>query len=459
MMRTFGRQSPVWLSQLVRVESHQRYPELISPTLVHRVKEKLAESVHKTAFIALLAFVIGWGLNEFSVSRGWILARYTLGPESTADILASSLEYIAALVGIVLPVVLLIVEFVGREASSVIDVYLDEIGIKRTAVLALSVLGLEALLMWIIRSGILSYPKALFYTTCLLILLNLSVLFETVRTIWRVREAVGSGFLVHALLTRLTNEIRASQRREVEYRLSRLAHANLCVSLDLQRILPLSQPQDTVALYSSASGVIQDVHISYFVQFAGELQGQVAEEPPTKGYIMKLVGDFVAEGEILAYVSVEEKGRIEELQRTLARSLKIKGPSGRGSDIKRLLIQVKQMAESAIREQNETLFNELLGVYSHIFDLGIGLPVPTSVKWLPDLFRGWNVTATAIFHMRDLIEVAAMSKSYRFVSSLAYKISEVAEAMIVYSTANVDESLRDVLGLFVTLYFFSETLS
>jgi len=449
------RQGPSWLSEQVRAESQQRYPKLASPKLVHRVREKLAGFVPKSVFIALLIFVVGLGLNEFCVSRGWILATYNLSPESSADILANSLEYIAALVGIVLPVVLLIVEFVGREASSVIDVYLDEIGIKGTAILALSVLGLEALAMWITRSSIVSHPKTLFYIIYLLMLLNLSVLFETGLAIWRVRRSVSSAFLVHALLTRLTNEIRASQRGEAEYRLSRLAHADWCVSLNLRRILSLSQPQGTVAICSPVSGVIQDVHKPHFTQFGEALQSRVAGEPPAKAYIMKLIGDFVSEGEILAYVSVEEGDRIEELERALARSLKIKEPSAKGSDISRLLTQVKQMAETAVREQNGALFNELLGVYSHIFSLGIGLPVPPSVEWVPDLFRGWNVSATAVFHLRDLVEAAAMNKSHRFVSALAYEIAGVAKAMIAHSAESVDESLRDVLGLFVTLYFFS----
>lgn len=450
------KKSQVWISKLVELEIKQKYRALVDVSWFHRAWAKLQNTVPGTVFIALVLFLCFWGINELCISQGWILATYSHTAESTSDILASLLEYISAITGIVIPVVLLIVEFVGREASSVIDVYLDKLGIKKTTAFVLSILGVETLAIWGSRAGIISNPTSLFYGTCLLILLNLAALWETWQVIRKLRDSTSTVFLTNALMTALKKEVVKSQKEQVKYRLGQLAHVNLCNTLNLDT-KSIAKPQNTIAILSPVSGVIQDVHITRFRRFAENLQGHIQDKPLSRACVVQFIGNSVIEGTPLAYVHMENTEHFESLREMLLRSVRIKVTPRKGGEIERLLSQVKQITESAIRYSNEELLINILDVYLYIFELSKELPPPPPSVTLPfGPFQGWYVTTLAISHLRDFVEVAAAIENYKPLSQISYTIVQIAKSMIAYANIYVNESFQNVLDLFSTLYLVAK---
>lgn len=455
-MEIHDNKSPVWLSELAEQNFRDEYPQLALLKTHDSWLKILTQNIPQSFLWAIIIFVLGFVLNESFIWQGWVISSYELDSQRVADILASSLEYLAGLVGIVLPVILIIVEFVSKDkgASSLVDIYLDKTDLKTTAIGALILLGIEAFLMAVFRANIIKHPKWLFYLLFLLTLLNLAMIFETGKTIWNLRKSLSNRFLVETLSAKLTTEIRLSQKIEVEYRLGRLTNLSIYQSFGLERSQYGSQPQNTFPILSTKTGMVEDIRLPELQNFA-----EFIEVSSEKAYMTKLVNDSIQEGEAIAYIPSSMNVHGAELQALLGKAYRVSEVgeiSNVNEEVKTLLTQVKQTVETAIREENKLFFDELMLVYQQIFELGAGLPIPPSTEWFSDfIFRGWSANQIAVWHMRDFVEIAARSRNREFIASVSYDIFKISSSMIRNSNVIVDNNLSDVLGLYVFMYIFS----
>ncbi len=409
--------------------------------------------------LALIIFFSLTLLNEFFVWQGWIISTYSLSAQQAADILASSLEYLAGLVGIVLPIIFIIVEFVSKDkgASSLVDVYLDKTDLKTTAIWALVFLATEAAIMAIFRANILIFvhPKFVLYSILLFTLLNLGIIFETGKTIWNLRNSLSNRFLIETLSSKLATEIRKSQKIEVVYRLNRRVNLNIYEQLGLGRSQYGQQLQNMIPILSTRTGVFKDIHLLKLQEFS-----QLIETTSERAFLVKLVNDSVQKDEVIAFVPSSLSIQTEEIHQMIKNCFIVREEQDvtntTNDEVKTLLTQVKQVAESSIREENNLFFDELMSVYRQIFELGVGLPIPASTEWFSDfIFRGWFANQIAIRHLRDFIEISTRSKNRDFIGALSYNIFRIAESMIQNSHIVVDDNLSEVLGLYVRMYYFS----
>lgn len=459
-MKSRTNEFPNWLSEVTEQIFRTEYPSLASLKSQDGWHDKI-KFIPKSFWFVMAIFVLFVTLNEFFIGQGIVLSTYNLDSQRAADILASSLEYLAGLVGIVLPIILIIVEFVSKDkgTSSLVDIYLEETNLKRTAIWALIFLATEAIFMAIFRAEInfIARPEWLLYLIFLFTLLNIAVIYETGKTIWDLRRSLSDRFLVETLITTLTSKIRLSQKAEVLYRLSHINSLKFYEQFGLDKSPYGYQPQNTFPIYSTSSGIIEDVHLNNLNEFA-----QLIKASSEKAFISKSAYDSIQENEAIAYIPSNLGGNGAELslQEALNKSFKIrkdaKSSSNVNDSIKTLLEQVKYTTETAIRDENKIFFDDLMSVYQQIFILGVGLPIPPSTFWLNDfVFRGWSANQIAIRHMEDFIEVAARSRSREFIDSLSGDIFRISSSMIQNSNVVVDSNLSQVLGLYVTMYIFS----
>lgn len=453
-----------WLSEWIRAEVEKQYPRLALSTrrqkLISRLEDYWRLSLEGVIIASVILFILFFIFNELLLAGGITPFFYKLDSESTNEILGSFIDALAAMIGIVIPLTILVIEFLGRDSGDVIDIYLDMTEIKIVALSALIVLALHGVTKLLVGANLIPTSSFYFYALVLLGMLDLAVLFGVGRVLNKVRRSLNNDFFVEAFLRRIEREVRESQRNEVEYRYSRIAQTNIGRIFALRRsFLPLPSsnlPPNTMPLVASKSGAITDVHILKWIAFGQSLKATLDSDPTLRGYIVRLIGDVVSEGDPVAYVASTEGQNAEDLQLKLDESLKIqKGALSQGTDISRLLRHLKTKTRLAVREEDDVLFDQFLDVYLSIFDLGIDLPAPPSDSPVPQPFSGWNVIATIVFHLRETIDVAAQSRNDHFVRGLAFRLSLVVEAIIQRSDSYVSESLRDILGLFATMYFYS----
>lgn len=208
-MKLFKRESSIWLSEIVQQDFRKQYPQFdLKKIQVSRWKRVL-QNFPLSFRLAFAVFALGIIMNSFFLAQGWVLSTYELNSQGAYEIVASSLEYLAGLVGIVLPIILIVVEFVSRDksASSLVDLYLEKTTLKTTTYWALGLLGFEAIFLTVFRTNIIKPSQILFSIVFLFTLLNLATIFETGKTIWNLRNSLNSTFLTTTLASKLTAEI------------------------------------------------------------------------------------------------------------------------------------------------------------------------------------------------------------------------------------------------------------
>lgn len=449
-----------WLSEWIREEFKKQYPQLAPATRRQKFVSRLTNYLRLPITWAFIAFVVFFIINESLLAKGIIFAIHKLDAQSMNEVLGSYIDGLAAMIGIVIPLVILVIEFLGRDSGDVIDVYLDKTEIKTVALSALGVLALHGATKLIAGADLIPIGGFYFYTLVLLAFLDLAVLFGVALALNKVRLSLNNDFFIQAFLERIKKDIKENQREEVEYRYSRIVQINIARVLELRRSFlpqaPSNLPPNATAVVASKSGVITDIHIPKWITFGQSLKEKLRGDPAIKGYVVRFVGDVVSGGDPIAYVALAEGQDIGDLQSQFDKCLKIeKRISSKGTDVSRLLRHLKTKIRLAIREEDDLLFDQFLEVYLHIFGMGIDLPAPPSDSPIPELFSGWNVIATIIFHLREVIDVAAQSQNDHFIRQLAFQLSVVVEAIIKHSDTYVSESSRDILGLFAAIYFYS----
>jgi hypothetical protein len=445
------RESPLRLTELVENQMREKYSGLEENK--HRMFSRFRIPIPGSSFIAVAAFLVFWGFNELLVNRRIIFATYMLNADNASDILISSFDYLAILIGIVIPVVLLIVPYVeGFRLGAVMDIYLDRIGVKRATVLAVAVLAVEPFAAWFVRVTIVQGIKPLFYLTLFFILLNLTVLLETACVIKNIIRMLGTKSLIDAVLQKLTQEAKKSQQSEARYRLGRLATINFYTALQIKKVPVFSQPSDTILLSLPSAGLIQDINLHALTQLVNRLEYPVMRQGQEKILVSRLVGDYIQNSQPLAFISLNESGQVGEIQKLLQKAFILGKNVEDSNELQNLLEQVKSRTEFAIREHDEELFERMMGVYTTLFDLYVDLPLPPSASPIPELFKGWGPIQIAILHLNEITKTASRGGDDNVFSHFAYFIHRIAATIIFHADECLSESLSDVLRLFIMMY-------
>ena len=447
--------SPYRISELVERQMKVQYPGLHENRL-HSLISISHLPLPISSLIAVIFFVTFLVVNEFFIRHGLTITTYELNAKTASDILVSYLGYLAILIGIVIPIVLLIVPYVeGARLSSVMDIYLDRIGVKKTLILTVLVLAIESLAAWFTRISIVSGSKLLFYLTFLLILLNLSVLLETALIISRVIRMLSTKSLLDALLTKLSLEAKKSQQNEARYRFKRFAAQRFYELLHINKVLDFFQASDQIPLFLPFSGLIQDIDISILSQLIDKLQHPAMAQKEEKIIITRIIGDYIDENHALAFISAQESNLVKETQKMLQKAFIVRKPSQETEELQNLLEQLKNRTEFAIRGHDEELFERMISVYAFLFDLYVDLPLPPSADPFPKLYRGWSAIAIANSHLNEITRIASSSGDDQIISHLAYEVYEIAATIISHTETHINESLSDVIQPFVTMYYAS----
>lgn len=446
------KRPPLKLTELVESQMSAKYPGL-KESKVQNFISRFYFPIPISTLITIFVFLVFWCFNEFLTSRGIVFATYTLDAESASDILTSYLGYLAILIGIVIPVVLLIVPYVeGVKLGSVMNIYLDQIGVKKATLLAVAILALESFAVWVVKAHFVLDAKQLFYLTLLLMLLNLSILLETALVIRRIIWMLSTRSLVNALLTKLTLEAKKSQQGETRYRLNRLATVNLYKLLHVKKVAEFFQPSDSVPLSLPFTGIVQDIDLPAINKLVNQLQHPALVQGEEKILVTRLVGDYIQGNQALAFISPKESDQAGEIQKLLQKAFIIGKDVKDARELRGLLEQLKSRAEFAIREHDEELFKRMMGVYTTLFDLYVDLPLPPSADPIPELFKGWGPIQIAIFHLYEITKTATKDGDEKTISHLAYFIHQIAAMIIFHTDERLSESFPDVLRLFITLY-------
>lgn len=456
-MKLRKNKSPVWLSEVVQETLSIEYPELINLNIHESKLEKAKQNIPNSVRWAVIIFVLGLLLNEFFIWQGWIFSTYNLDSQRAADILASSIEYLAGLVGIILPIIFIIVEIVSKDKGigSLVHIYLEKMELTRTTIFALILLAIEVAFMTIFRADIIKYSPFFLYFISLITLLNLSVIFETGKIIVTLPHTLSSNFLVETLSEQLTSEIRRSRKFEILYRKSQIINLHELQKLEISTPQPKhQQPQNTFKLHAIRSGVIEDIKLTALGKFAQHVKS-ISDETI---FITKLVNDSIQEDETIAFIPLHLKEHTNELQKNLNSIFKLgkaKDESSTNESVKALLKQVKQTTEVAIREENKLFFDQLMSVYQQIFELKDDLPLPSYTNPNNWQFRSWMANQIIVLHLRDFVKISARSKNQEFISSLSFEIRKIIGSMIQNSQVTIDEHLWGMLNLYEEMYYFS----
>lgn len=444
-----------WLSKQVQAEIKDQYPQLYSAIRLQRLetyKKYLPRWPMILAGILSIVFVL---INE-SIIYFDVFFPLDLNSQQVASFLTNLVAPLVATLGVVIPLIILLIEFLGRDYSNIIDIYLDKVEILKVAVWALITLGLYGITLFIISITNTMFPARVFlYVSVFFLLMTLAILAEVGLALIRIKHSLSYDFVVQSLRDRIYHEVVQNQFDQARYRHLQKSHQGILKSLDIP-LSPLFRNQkDGILLAAPKTGVITDIHLQRLEQFAQSLQKLSGKDPSIRGYTLKQVGDFVKRGDAIVCVAPDQTKNIHYLQKKLNESFKIKGKFTKSSDITRLLPNLKQVTLIAVREESEILFDQLLDVYLNILALGIG-PTPPSTDFYSTLFPGWNVTNTVASHLKSIIEVAAQNKNDHFIHELASRLSIVVSTIIQQSDIQVSESTRNIFGLFFFIYFYSK---
>lgn len=451
----------LWLSQLVFDEVAERYPQLSLPSR----RDILLRYLYRIFQWPIIWGILGWlvfiFLNEVLISLNFSLVSYSLDSTTARDIIGSLIDITAATMGIVLPLIILVIEFLGRDAPIVIDIYFQETGIRRVTISGLLVLALFGLAKLGTGSITTISMRAYLYLLVLLLLLDISLLIGIGRALIKILRSLSTDYLIEAFLQRIQEAIWATQRIEVLNRFSKVAHINISTTLNLAwpgfSYVPAFVKDSASTLVAAESGIISDVNLKNWQHLGSLLSEEFPDDSRVRGYLIGTASDVVSKGAPILYLPETNEDLRAKYQKLLNRSLKVRArKKTQEIDVTPLLRHLKTSTQSAAREGNDELFRQYIDIYLEILRLGIDLPEPPSLSSIPILFAGWDVMRTAIHHLSDVIEVAAQNTSTEaLIDTLANSLSKALLYVVNNSDSHVTKSLPDILRLFNTMYHYS----
>lgn len=453
------------LARWIHARLIEKYPSLKPSAKVQTFQQIKSAVLNSPMFWAILLSILLGSANEILIGFDVILVRYQLDSSNASEVLSSFVDVAVATLGIAIPIILLLVTTLGRYSGAVIDIYLEKTGTRRLAYTALIVAGVLLAVRAIIQSDfqfdLYIQSRLYLYTLFLMFMIVATLLWETAMVLKKSWKYLSTERFIGVFLERLRQLIRRSQYEEAKYRYSRVAQINFMETLDIRDISkfgvkPKHLPTET--LVASKSGQIVDIDPSAWVQM-NRLLGSASANNTAKGFVYKIIGDVVSEGEPIVDVILENKKDLRKLKRLSNKLVKITaGKNTReilARDISNLLDYLKPLTLSAIREQNDVLLEQYLDAYEYIIQLCIELPSPPIDSPFSYPFSDWFAMNLVSIHMRQIIEVAAQAPDERLLKLISYRLSSVLMKIIQQVSTHVPSSLQGILFLFAEIYLHS----
>jgi hypothetical protein len=378
--------------------------------------------------VIAIAVVVGWLLGE------WAFPPTQISPGADTAILGRCLEILIAVVGIIVPLLILVIEFYGREAR-VTDLIIQRSGALRHVLLSLSGLVL-AVLAFARTAGYQGHYAGYFpsRTVCAVMAGTLGIVVETGLFARRAVLSLGEEGIYTALGQRLRLELQRSVDWELDHRLGRLtveqvARDNQVVVSAVGRYVARQE----VALLAHASGTVTDVRLDRLERFCAGI-GATMRGKEIKAYLSRSLYDPVREGEPIAYVpqGVEHGGM---LAARLDGALIITSAPRREPSLKPALDHLRDATVRALQEASEAAFERLLNVYVMVAEFHTRLVAATGAEapppWgLGDLFPEWRFVILIERDLDVVIDHAVGSQSRVFVDCIAANLYYIASGAL-----------------------------
>ena len=373
--------------------------------------------------------------------------------EAATAIIGKCLEITIAIVGIIVPLLILVIEFYGREAG-VTDLIIPKAGVLQHVALVLGALLFVALAY--ARTAALEdfykehFPAAIVSAA---MVGTLAILIETALFARRTISSLRSEAIYDALEHKLFAQLRQSVDHELDHRLGRRTVEKLARNYAVL-IHPIGRyvARQEVALTADTSGVITDIRLDKLESFcAGVTTTMHGKE--VKAYLTRSLYDQVQHGQPVAYVPRTEE-HPDKLERQLNSALIVGAARPRQPDLKPTLDHLRDMTVRAIEELSEGIFEQLLLLYMSVAEFhtelvsatGSQAPPPAS---LADFHPEWPFVR---FLERDLdvvIDHAIRSESHVFISRTASCLYYIARDAL---DGKDPRMFQLATGLFQTIY-------
>ncbi len=439
---------PQTLSDLVVQERAQI---LSSKHLHHQPRRRFSvfRFVPLPILVAIIVAAIVWSATIGAFSH--MVPLLHVGPDQEIRIenaIATSAQVLAAITGLVLPLVILFVEFYGRTVSSVIRTYLKGTGLFLVMFWSLLVTALDILTLATAHLGLISTVQVATGLLFALVALTVGVIFDVWLVVRKTVNVASVETLSEILKNTLDESILQSFDEELDYRLRRRLFIQILDRLRVKRILPIPPlPNQMVAIVSTGQGIFRDVNLSEFERFV-EMARQTAADGKERLPVLfnKLPGDLVRRGESLVYVSslVDSK----EIQRKLQHCLILGRDIERTEDPRLFLDQLKDLTISAAEQHIESQFESLFDLYARALELNAEFvePPPAS-DW--DFIREWWVITLVGIALHDVLRVASKSG---FAAHCCYGLYVAASHAVSRRNAKAFEL---VVSFFETIYLYA----
>jgi len=394
-----------------------------------------------------LIFVI---VNNALMKWGIIVSYYTVDHDSASKLIIASLGYVVGTMAIVIPVLILIVQFIvnDQNTASISDVYIDKTRIRHTINYALVWLAAHIIFMIPIELKMINGSEILFYILVGFAIFDLVLAYEIAAAIKNIKQTLSWDFVFRTLLEEISNALDYAIEEEARYRLTRKTHFeqlqahNLSSSIN-NKILSIRSMKPVLA---KKTGYIADVRLGKLKKLS-ILQENDTTHPQI--VMTKFATELINKNEPIGYVAQEIP--LAKAAKLMSGSLDIRTRKISTNEFPKLLDPLKEIARRSIIDANLTQFEETLRVYGSILSKSYSVNLPETHEWLSQSF-GWSGHRSITSDLDELIGEATQQSNVRFIHQIASLIQQIS-AMIIHSNSDkADEYLRQMVERYLVIY-------
>ena len=408
------------------------FRRLLNPTLVILVTAAILFALIMTDPLHWLTNAVSWLPREEPFDFAWVFS--------------TSAQVLAAVTGLVLPLVILLVGYYGRMTASILGRYLKSTQLLNVLALSLIVAFLNIVGLSLAATGLLDVKPRAVATLMTLLYLTAADMAVTVLVVGRTLSVASAETLPNVLKEALFSELLKSCRQEFHLRLMRLAAIQVLTGSNLQwHPMPPVSEEDWTAINSARIGQVKDMDLVRLEAVSASLPSVHADEAG-RLLLLALPGDSVQKGSSLAYLSTGQHD--QHLVRMIRDTIVIR-PLAKGiAEAGLLLDQLKDSTAHAARSHSEALFESLFALYAHILELNASLIEPPPFGPF-DIFREWNPIMQARGALYDVLEVAVANGYARHCARQLFRAATFAVER------KHQRALNLILEFFPTIYLES----
>jgi hypothetical protein len=423
----FGRQ-PRLLSTRMAQEKRRVWANVELPGTVSRRWTARLGRVPASWIVIAVAVIVAAVVGE------WAFPPKQMTPGADAEIIGRCVEIMIAIVGIIVPLLILVIEFYGREAR-VTNLVIHETGVLQHVVLVLLGLLFSAL-VFARTAAYQGYYEGYFPSAMVsgALVGTLALVAETGLLAWRTIMSLRVEAVFQALDQRLSSQLQESVDYELEHRLGRRSVEKLARQHAVL-IHPIARyvARQEVALVAHTSGVVTDIRLDRLESFCAGVTTTMSGKE-VKAYLTRSVHDQVEQGQPIAYVPRSEQDP-DGLQETLNSAFMVAPARPRGPDLKPTLDLLRDMTVGAIQDLSEGIFEQLVGVYVSVCQFhtellsatGSEAPPPAS---LADFRPEWPFVILIERDLDVIIDHAVRSQSHVFIDRIAGNLYYIASSAL-----------------------------